>query len=101
MGDGEYDLGGLAIFVKNGVARIKEGNLAGSTLTLDTAMKNMVSIGFTISDVIKFLSENPARALGVDDRKGFIKDGFDADFIIMDDSFNVCKTFVKGKCVYE
>ena len=100
LGDGVYDLGGLEVFVKSGVARIAGGALAGSTLTLDTAMKNMVSIGYSIEDVSKFLSYNPARALGFAEKKGLIKEGFDADLIIMDDDFTVCKTFVNGKCVY-
>ena len=100
LGDGVYDLGGLEVFVKSGVARIAGGALAGSTLTLDTAMKNMVSIGYSVEDVSKFLSYNPARALGFAEKKGLIKDGYDADLIIMDDDFTVCKTFVNGKCVY-
>lgn len=100
LGDGVYDLGGLEVFVNSGVARIAGGALAGSTLTLDTAMKNMVSIGYSIEDVSKFLSYNPAKALGFEDKKGLIKDGYDADLIIIDDDFNVCKTFVNGKCVY-
>lgn len=100
LGDGKYKLGGLDIFVKDGVARIAEGNLAGSTLTLDTAFKNMLGIGFTIETVIKFLSENPAKAIGVADRKGYIKEGFDADMILLDDDFNVSMTFVGGKAVY-
>ena len=41
-----------------------------------------------------------AKALGFEDKKGLIKDGYDADLIIIDDDFNVCKTFVNGKCVY-
>lgn len=101
LGDGKYDLGGLDIFVKDGIARIAEGNLAGSTLTLDTAMKNMVKIGYPIETVIKFLSENPARAIGVADRKGYIKEGYDADFILIDDDFSVAMTFVLGKPVYK
>ena len=100
LGDGVYDLGGLEVFVKSGVARIAGGALAGSTLTLDTAMKNMVSIGYSVEDVSKFLSYNPAKALGLAGKKGLIKDGFDADLIIMDDDFSVCKTFVNGECVY-
>ena len=100
LGDGVYDLGGLEVFVNAGVARIAGGALAGSTLTLDTAMKNMVGIGYSIEDVSKFLSYNPARALGMADRKGLIKDGWDADAIIIDDDFNVMTTIVGGKCVY-
>lgn len=101
LGDGAYMLGGLDIFVKNGVARIKDGALAGSTLTLDVAMKNMTSIGYSIEDVSRFLSYNPLKMIGLADRKGLIKEGYDADAIIMDDDFNVKTTFVDGKIVYD
>ncbi len=97
LGDGIYSLGGLDVYVENGVARIKEGNLAGSTLTLDVAMKNMLSLGYTMADVVSFLSENPARAIGVDNRKGYIKEGFDADILIIDENFDVVQTFVNGR----
>lgn len=100
LGDGAYMLGGLDIFVKNGVARIKDGALAGSTLTLDVAMKNMTSIGYSIEDVSRFLSYNPLKMIGLADSKGLITEGYDADAIIMDDNFNVKTTFVDGKVVY-
>lgn len=101
LGDGKYNLGGLDIFVNNGIARIKEGNLAGSTLTLDTALKNMIKIGFKIESVIKFLTENPAKAIGLEYRKGFIRDGYDADIVLLNSELNVVKTFVGGKAVFE
>ena len=100
LGDGKYNLGGLDIFVNNGIARIKEGNLAGSTLTLDTALKNMIKSGFKAETAIKFLTENPAKAIKLDNCKGFIKDGFDADIVLLDSGFNVLKTFVNGKQVF-
>lgn len=100
LGDGQYMLGGLEIFVKDGIARIAEGNLAGSTLTLDVAMKNMVSIGYSVEEVSRFLSANPARAIGYGSTKGVIGEGYDADVILMTDDFEVTDTFVGGKCVY-
>ena len=101
LGDGKYNLGGLDIFVKDGVARIEQGNLAGSTLTLDTALKNMVKIGFPLETAVKFLTENPARAIGIGNRKGQIKEGYDADMVVMDNDFNVDMTFVCGKKVFQ
>ncbi len=100
LGDGVYKLGGLDVYVKDSIARIKEGNLAGSTLTLDVALKNMVSIGYKPETAIKFLTQNPARAIGVSDKKGSIKEGMDADMVIMNSSFEVLRTFVGGKTVY-
>lgn len=101
LGDGQYMLGGLDIFVKNGVARIEGGALAGSTLTLDVAMKNMVSIGYSVEEVSRFLSYNPLKMVGLADSKGLIKEGYDADAVIMDSDFNVKTTFVDGKIVYK
>ncbi len=101
LGDGQYMLGGLDVFVSDGVARIAGGALAGSTLTLDVAMKNMVSIGYSIEDVSKFLSYNPATKIGLGHKKGLIKTGYDADAILIDNDFNVCTTFVGGRKVFE
>ena len=96
LGDGIYSLGGLDVYVNGGVARIKEGNLAGSTLTLDVAMKNMLSLGYKIEEVISFLSENPAHAIGVDSKKGYVREGFDADVLIVDGNFDIDAVFVNG-----
>ncbi len=101
LGDGVYDLGGLDVYVKDGVARIKEGNLAGSTLTLDVALKNMVDIGYAPETAVKYLTENPARAIGISDRKGKLAEGMDADLVIINDDYEVENTFVEGRLVYK
>ena len=100
LGDGTYSLGGLEIFVKDGVCRIAQGNLAGSTLTLDTALRNLLSMGYSIADCVQFLSKNPARALGLH-QKGALAEGFDADLVVLDDAMQVQMTIVKGKIVYD
>ena len=100
--DGEYELGGQRVVVKNEVARLPAGNLAGSVLTLDKALRNFTAnTGIGLIDAIKTVTENPARVLKVNDRKGSIDIGKDADFALFDDSFNIYATFVKGKKVYE
>ena len=100
--DGEYELGGQRVVVKNEVARLPAGNLAGSVLTLDKALRNFTAnTGIGLIDAIKTVTENPARVLKVNDRKGSIDIGKDADFVLFDDSFNIHATFVKGKKVYE
>jgi N-acetylglucosamine-6-phosphate deacetylase len=63
--EGEYELGGLPVFVKNGEARQADGTLAGSTLTQDRALTNMIKIGIPSEDVIAMLTETPARQIGV------------------------------------
>lgn len=97
MDDGEYFLGSEEVVVVQGVARLKRGgNLAGSTLTQDQALRNMVSIGFEVNDVIRMLTEVPAAIAGVGHRKGRIEKGFDADLVILDKNLNVNMVFING-----
>ncbi|NLX69735.1 MAG: N-acetylglucosamine-6-phosphate deacetylase [Clostridiales bacterium] len=97
MDDGEYFLGSEEVVVVQGVARLKRGgNLAGSTLTQDQALRNMVSIGFEVNDVIRMLVEVPAAIAGVGHRKGRIEKGFDADLVILDKNLNVNMVFING-----
>ena len=96
--DGEYGLGGQVVYVKDGAARLKEGNLAGSTLTLNKAVYNMANmVGVKLEDAVRMASLNPAKAIGVDNEKGSIEVGKDADLIIFDENINVSKAMVKGK----
>ncbi|MGE5631330.1 MAG: N-acetylglucosamine-6-phosphate deacetylase [Caulobacteraceae bacterium] len=100
--DGEYDLGGQKVLVKGGEARLSAGNLAGSVLTLDKALKNFINnTGADLLEAIKTITENPARILKVYDKKGSIDIGKDANLTLFDKNFNVCSTYVKGKKVYE
>ena len=97
MDDGEYFLGSEEVVVVQGVARLKRGgNLAGSTLTQDQALRNKVSIGFEVNDVIRMLAEVPAAIAGVGHRKGRIEKGFDADLVILDKNLNVNMVFING-----
>lgn len=97
MKDGEYTLGGQKVFVKDGAARLAAGQLAGSTLTLDKAIKNVINnCDINLIDAVKMASATPARILKIDYKKGYIKEGYDADIVIFDDNINVIKTFVRG-----
>jgi N-acetylglucosamine-6-phosphate deacetylase len=98
QGDGEYVLGGLKIEIKGGVATLKDSDtLAGSTLTLLTALKNMITItDLPIQKVIEYATYNPARVLGLLDR-GQIKNGMRADYIITKDLEVVNKTIILGE----
>ena len=96
--EGKYELGGQAVYVKDGAARLKEGNLAGSTLTLNKSVYNMVNmVGVKLEDAIRMATLNPAKAIGVDNEKGSIEVGKDADLIIFDENINISKAIVKGK----
>ena len=96
MADGEYMLGDTKTFVKNSVARTAEGNLAGSTLKLIDAVKFMCEeLGVSFENAVKMASENPAKSLGIDDI-GSIKVGNYADFVVIDDDFQIKSVFVNG-----
>lgn len=104
MGDGGYPLGPLRVEVVDGVARITDertppgtGAIAGSTLTLDRALRRSVTLdGLPVVDVVRALSTTPARLLGVDDRVGSIEPGKDADLVVLDEAFTVVGVVRKG-----
>ena len=99
LGDGQYLLGEKQVWVKDGIARIEEGNLAGSTLTHDGALRNIVDIGMSLEDGITMLSTTPAKVIGVDDHKGNIEKGYDADIVILDRDLKVDKVLVQGDLI--
>lgn len=100
--DGEYSLGGLPVFVHDGIARLSDGTLAGSTLTMDRAVKNSMEFtGCSLPEAVRCATLNPARLLGIDDRKGSIAMGKDADLVIFDEALNVHYTIQGREVVYE
>jgi N-acetylglucosamine-6-phosphate deacetylase len=102
LNDGEYDLGGQRVIVKGEEARLPEGNLAGSLLTLDRAIRNLMeNTGIGIADAVKTVTINPARLLQIEESKGSIKVGSDADFTIFDKNINIFSAYLKGNKIYE
>ncbi|WP_017726075.1 N-acetylglucosamine-6-phosphate deacetylase [Halalkalibacterium ligniniphilum] len=100
--NGTYDLGGQEVRVEAGEATLGDGTLAGSMLKMKDAAKNIQSYtNATLSDIIKMTSVNAAKQLNVFDRKGSIAIGKDADFVIVDEAFDVVMTFCRGKLAYE
>ncbi|HHY43113.1 MAG: N-acetylglucosamine-6-phosphate deacetylase [Firmicutes bacterium] len=90
LSDGEYTLGGQKVFVKGSEARLSDGTLAGSTLTLNRAIYNMVHmVGVSLPDAVQMATLNPARAIGIDNKKGSIEIGKEADLVIFDDQLNI------------
>lgn len=99
--DGQYTLGDLPVFVENEVARLADGTLAGSTLTMERAVKNFMEFtGCSLPEAVRCATLNPARLLGIDDRKGSLAVGKDADLVIFDEDFRVHYTILGGKIVY-
>lgn len=100
--DGEYELLGRRISVEADKCRLSDGTIAGSTLTMDRAVRNFVHhAGIPLWRAVNMASLYPARAIRVDDHKGALQRGKDADIIIADGDFNIHATFVRGECVYK
>ncbi|MDI7817746.1 N-acetylglucosamine-6-phosphate deacetylase [Clostridioides difficile] len=101
MDDGQYTLGKFNVNVKNGVARLSNGSLAGSVLTMDNAVKNIVNWNIsTLEDAIKMATYIPALSCNIDNICGSICQGMDADFIVIDNDFNIHETYINGICKY-
>lgn len=97
-----YNLGGQEVIVSNEQARLKDGTLAGSVLTLDKAVRNMVNmVGVSLVEAIRMVTINPARCLEIGDKKGSLEQGKDADIVVLNKKLEVDFTLVKGKIVYE
>ena len=98
LGDGTYQLGEAAdITVKDGVARIAAGNLAGSTLQFHDGLRHVAEItGLPLPELAKCTAANQARSLGLDDR-GKLEPGLLADIVLLNDEFGVEAVFVGGE----
>jgi N-acetylglucosamine-6-phosphate deacetylase len=102
MPDGEYDLGGQAIFLKGIECRLADGTIAGSVLKLNDAVKNVLAnTDLDVCQVFKMASLNAAAAIKCADRIGSLEEGKDADIIIADENINIKRTIKKGRTIYE
>lgn len=97
--DGNYHLGVNKVIVEAGDAKLaSSGVRAGSTLTQNLALKNLLSFtGLPLERVIPMLTENPAKVIGVYDRKGSIEEGKDADLVLLDDRNEIAAVLIGGK----
>ena len=93
---GKYQLGLFEVKVSGGVARNAEGKLAGSTLTLDRALRNIVALGVPLSSALRMLTANPARQIGLAGRKGVLAPGADADMVFLNDKLEVSGVMTRG-----
>lgn len=97
--DGNYKLGVNDVVVKDGDAKLAENGVrAGSTLTQDVALKNLLAFtGKPIEEILPLLTENPAKLLNIFDEKGSIADGKDADLVLLTADDDIAEVFVGGK----
>jgi N-acetylglucosamine-6-phosphate deacetylase len=96
MPDGKYTLGGFEVTVSGGVCRNAEGTLAGSTLTLDRALRNVVALGIALPDAVRMLTLNPATLLGIEFKKGSLRVGADADVLLLDEGLHLAGVWARG-----
>jgi N-acetylglucosamine-6-phosphate deacetylase len=102
MPDGPYEVGGVKMQVSSGICRDGNGNLAGSTLTQDRALRNMLEwCPMPLEEAIYMLTRNPAKAIGVEASKGALHPGHDADLTALDDALNVRLTVSAGQIVFQ
>jgi N-acetylglucosamine-6-phosphate deacetylase len=101
MPPGQYTIGGQEVFVDNNSARLKDGRLAGSILSMDQAVRNMVTYtSCSIAEAIQMANAVPAEVLGMGDRLGHIINGYFTDIVLLDESLHVQATLVKGQIAF-
>ncbi len=100
MPDGEYRLGRQVVHKCQGGVRLADGTLAGSTLTMDQALRNLVSLGLPLAQASRRCSELPAQHLGLTDR-GLLTVGAQADLVVLDAALAVQSVYAGGRSVSE
>jgi N-acetylglucosamine-6-phosphate deacetylase len=97
LGEGKYQLGGQDVYVNSDQARLVDGTLAGSVLRMIDGVKKMKAIAnCSIFELIQMASYNPAKLHKIDDRKGSIEIGKDADLLVVDQDLNLYETYCRG-----
>lgn len=100
--DGTYTLGDRTVIVSHGAVRLLDGTLAGSTLTMDQALRNVHDVtGWPIEEIWPMASLTPAQAIGIAHTTGSIERGKDADLVLLDDQWRVVLTICRGHLVYQ
>jgi len=99
--DGEYSDGNRIVVKEDQKAYVVGGTLVGSVASMNHCVANMVgSVGCSLDEAVRMASLNPARVIGVEDRKGSLEPGKEADLVVIDEDVSVYRTLVKGREVY-
>jgi N-acetylglucosamine-6-phosphate deacetylase len=99
LGDGTYRLGQREVIVAEGAARLPDGRLAGSVLTMDQAVRNLVGLGATLAQAVHCASRTPALLAGHEEL-GVLNEGRPADIVVLDDNMRVSRTLVGGEEIF-
>ena len=99
--DGPSVLGALDVIVKDGVCRLPDGTLAGSTLRLLDGVRNMASLGVPLTECVQMATTNPAKAVGIYHETGSIAPGKMADFTVVDGNFNILFVMSNGRVLVD
>ena len=97
--DGEYELGGQAIFLAGGIAKLANGTIAGSATNLYKCMRLAMEFGIPEEDAVRAASYNPACALGLQDQIGTISTGKYADFVVCTPDYAEKTVYIGGKAI--
>jgi N-acetylglucosamine-6-phosphate deacetylase len=101
LGSGTYSFAGRPIVVKDGMFTLPDGTIAGGVATMDQMVRNLVGLGLvSLQEASRMASLNAATVLKLDERKGRVAPGFDADLVALDENLEVAMTFVGGQSVY-
>jgi N-acetylglucosamine-6-phosphate deacetylase len=102
LGDGVFNRWeGTEVRIADGQSRASSGSLAGSILRMDQGVKNLVEkVGLPVEEALMMATENPAKSIGVFDRKGSISPGKDADIVVLNKDLSIEFTMIKGQIVY-
>jgi N-acetylglucosamine-6-phosphate deacetylase len=94
---------GLKVIIEDGVAKLPDRtSFAGSVATADRLVRTMITMGeVSLTEAVKMITATPARILGLQNNKGSLSVGKDADIVLFDDDINIAMTIIKGKIVYE
>lgn len=99
--NGVFEFAGQHVHMAEGAARLDDGSLAGSVLTMDRALRNMIQFtGVTLSDAVGMQTLNPAAAIQAADRKGRLRRGYDADLVLLDRELNLQATICRGTVTF-